>query len=127
MYRFRQGYYADIRKERRCTSTVVYKNGILSENKERLTDGAFLRVFDGKMWYYASTENPDNIQKELDGLYELAEYNADIEKHPVVARFETNKDKKLRFAKNNVENVTRDRKKKILTDLFPRRFEISRN
>lgn len=55
MYRFRQGYYADIRKERRCTSTVVYKNGILSENKERLTDGAFLRVFDGKMWYYAST------------------------------------------------------------------------
>lgn len=82
MLRFRQGSYADIRKERRCTSTVVYKNGILSENKERLTDGAFLRVFDGKMWYYASTENPDNIQKELDGLYELAEYNADIEKHP---------------------------------------------
>ena len=119
MYRFRQGYYADIRKERRCTSTVVYKNGILSENKERLTDGAFLRVFDGKMWYYASTENPDNIQKELDGLYELAEYNADIEKHPVVALFEMNKDKKLRFAENNVENIPRDRKKKILTDLFP--------
>lgn len=67
MYRFRQGFYADVRTERRHTSTIVYKNGILTENKERVTDGAFIRVFDGKMWYYASTENPENIQKEQIG------------------------------------------------------------
>ena len=61
MYRFRKGYYADVRTERRCTSAVIYKNGVLAENKERVTDGAFIRVFDGKMWYYASTETLSNV------------------------------------------------------------------
>lgn len=93
MYRFRKGYYADVRTERRCTSAVIYKNGVLAENKERVTDGAFIRVFDGKMWYYASTETLLNVQKELDGLYELAEYCADIEENPVVKRFEINRAK----------------------------------
>lgn len=69
------------------------QNGVLAENKERVTDGAFIRVFDGKMWYYASTETLSNVQKELDGLYELAEYCADIEENPVVKRFEINRAK----------------------------------
>ena len=78
MYRFRKGYYADVRTERRCTSAVIYKNGVLAENKERVTDGAFIRVFDGKMWYYASTETLSNVQKELDGLYEAIQDFIDV-------------------------------------------------
>ena len=119
MYRFRQGFYADVRTERRHTSTIVYKNGVLTENKERVTDGAFIRVFDGKMWYYASTENPENIQKELDGLYELAEANPEIDAHPIVRRFEVNREKKYLFKVCSTENIPRERKQKLLTDLFP--------
>lgn len=119
MYRFRQGFYADVRTERRHTSTIVYKNGVLTENKERVTDGAFIRVFDGKMWYYASTENPENIQKELDGLYELAEANPEIDAHPLVRRFEVNREKKYLFKDCSTENIPRERKQKLLTDLFP--------
>ena len=119
MYRFRKGYYADVRTERRCTSAVIYKNGVLAENKERVTDGAFIRVFDGKMWYYASTETLLNVQKELDGLYELAEYCADIEENPVVKRFEINRAKTFLFKDCSTESVARDEKQKLLKELFP--------
>lgn len=119
MYVFRKGYYADVRTERRYASTIAYKNGVLAENKERTVVGAFIRVFDGKMWYYASTETLADVQKELDGLYELAEYNEAIDENPVVSRLEVNRDQKFLFAEENVEKTPREEKQKLLTDLFP--------
>ena len=35
MYRFREGYYADVRRERRVTTNITFKNGVLAENRER--------------------------------------------------------------------------------------------
>ncbi len=119
MYRFREGYYADVRRERRVTTNITFKNGVLAENRERVTDGAFIRVFDGKMWYYASTENPDEVQKELDGLYALASPDPAIAEHPLVKRLEVNRDKRIRFGDNSVEAVPRAEKQKLLTELFP--------
>lgn len=124
---FKEGYYADVRTERRFSSMIAYKNGVLAENKERIVSGAFIRVFDGKRWFYASTESVDEIQKELDGLYELAEYNATISEHPVVKRFEVNKDKIDRFSACSVEKVKKADKQALITsafNLFPKFPEI---
>ena len=69
MYNFKQGYYADVRTEDRFNTTVAYVNGALKELKERREKRAFIRVFDGKMWYYASTTDINEVQEKLDGLY----------------------------------------------------------
>lgn len=119
MIHFKKGYYADVRCERRYSSVLSYKNGVLANDLERVVSGAFIRVFDGKRWFYASTESLDEIQKELDGLYELAEYNEDIENHPVVKRFEVNKDHIDRYSACSVEKVKKADKQALLTAAFP--------
>lgn len=68
MYRFRQGFYADVRTECRHTSTIVYKNGVLTENKERVTDGAFIRVFDGKVCVMPPRRTPKIYRRSWTGF-----------------------------------------------------------
>lgn len=36
--------------------------------KTRVERRAFLRVYDGKLWYYASVTDLEHLQKALDGL-----------------------------------------------------------
>ena len=50
----------------------------MDEAKETTEVKAFIRVFDGKMWYYTSTVDIDNIQQALDELYGYATPNPDI-------------------------------------------------
>ena len=73
MIRFRNGYYADIRVEDRSRTVISYKAGALEEMRNRREKQAFLRVYDGKLWYYASTTDTGSLQKTLDGLYAAAE------------------------------------------------------
>ena len=54
MYKFKNGYYADVRIEDRFAANAQYQNGQLREAKETVEKKAFIRVFDGKMWYYTS-------------------------------------------------------------------------
>ena len=70
MFNFRKGFYADIRIEDRFTTDINYKNGVAEQCRELQEKKAFLRVFDGKMWYYASTDNVNDLQRELDDLYD---------------------------------------------------------
>ena len=88
MYRFNENFYADVRIENRYTSEVRFKNGQLEECKEVEIKKAFLRVFDGEMWYYASTSAVDRIQEELDALYAYATPCKDILNHPIVKLFQ---------------------------------------
>ncbi|MBR4442358.1 MAG: TldD/PmbA family protein, partial [Clostridia bacterium] len=90
MIQFRDGYYADIRTEDRSRTVISYKAGILEEMKTRVERQAFLRVYDGKLWYYASVTDVDHLQKTLDGLYDAARPNPRILEDPVVRRFEKN-------------------------------------
>ena len=63
MIRFRNDFYADVRTEDRSRTTITYKAGVLEEMKTRVERRAFLRVYDGKMWYYASVTDLANLQR----------------------------------------------------------------
>ena len=54
MLNFRKDLYADVRIEDRFTTSIRYRDGRLEECKETTKKKAFLRVFDGNIWYYAS-------------------------------------------------------------------------
>ena len=66
MIQFREGFYADIRVEDRSRTVISYKAGNLEEMKTREELQAFLRVYDGKLWYYASVTDVDHLQKTPD-------------------------------------------------------------
>jgi len=119
MYSFKPGYYADVRIERCSTANIAYMSGMLKVFTERETCGAFIRVFDGKRWYYASTESLSDVQNQLDRLYGLAAADPAIEDHPTVKRFEVNRAEKKLFAENNVAKIDIERKNDFIKSLFP--------
>lgn len=119
MIQFRDGFYADIRTEDRSSTVISYKDGALEEIKSRAERQAFLRVYDGKLWYYASVTDVEHLQKTLDGLYAAATENPDILEDPVVRRFERNRDEITRFGGCSVRDVPLQEKQALLTSYLP--------
>ncbi|MBR4658526.1 MAG: hypothetical protein IKP26_04645 [Clostridia bacterium] len=119
MIQFKEGYYADIRIEDRFRTTISYKAGVLDEMKTRTEKQAFLRVYDGKLWYYASVTDVDHLQKTLDGLYAAATANPDILEDPTVKRFEVNRDKLSSFADRSVRDIPLAKKQELLLSYLP--------
>lgn len=119
MIKFKNDYYADVRVEDRFSTDIRFLNGSLQESKERKEQRAFIRVFDGEMWYYAATTDIGNIQKTLDGLYGVAKANKDIESNPTVKRFERNKAHLETFKDNSVRNIPIAEKTELLRSLLP--------
>lgn len=115
MYNFKKGFYADVRIEDRFSTIVVVRNGRLDEARETPQIKAFIRVFDGKMWYYTSTVDIDNIQSALDELYQYATPDDNIDSNPIVARYQANKDKRIVFADKSVRNVPLADKIRLVT------------
>ncbi len=118
MLRFRQGYYADVRVEDRYTTSVRYRNGVAEENKSSCVKKAFIRVFDGKMWYYASTYKLDDLQSELEALYAAATPDYFVHDHPAIKKLQVHTKKKLRFAGDCVKDVPAENKQAVLTQRF---------
>ncbi len=116
---FRKDLYADIRTERRFTTQIGIVNGEIKQATELDTDQAFIRVFDGEMWYYSSVSETDNLQEELDALYAFAKPNENVFSHPVVEAFEVNRDKIMRFADCCVDKVPLKGKAEFLTASLP--------
>ena len=52
MPNFRKDFYADVRREKRYASDVRFIGPNLAECRESTIEKAFIRVYDGKMWYY---------------------------------------------------------------------------
>ena len=119
MIQFRSGFYADVRVEDRSRTVISYKAGALEEMRSRREKQAFLRVYDGKMWYYASTTNTDSLQKTLDGLYAAAEENPNILEDPVVRRFEKNRDEVMTFTDCSVRDIPLSEKQALLLSYLP--------
>ncbi len=119
MIQFRDGFYADVRTEDRSRTTITYKSGALEEMKTRVERRAFIRVYDGKMWYYSSVTDLAHLQKTLDGLYDAATPNADIQNDPVVRRFERNRDTLLSFADSSVRDIPSKDKQALLLSYLP--------
>lgn len=116
MYKFKQDYYADVRIEDRFAANAQYQNGQLYEAKERTEKKAFIRVFDGKMWYYTSTDDVSHVQNALDELYGYATPNKHINEHPIVAKYQVNKDEIIRYAQNSVKNIPLQNKLDLILD-----------
>ena len=118
MVKFKEGFYADVRVETLFTTSIKYRDGALEESKNTTIKKAFLRVFDGDMWYYSSTYKLDDLQGELDRLYENATPDKNIGKNGTVKRFESNKADIKKFKKGCVKDVSIAEKGKMLTDKF---------
>lgn len=118
MIKFKEGFYADVRVETLFTTSIKYRDGALEESKTTTTKKAFLRVFDGDMWYYASTYKLDDLQGELDRLYANATANKDIAKNGTVKRFESNKADIKKFKTHCVKDISVSEKGRLLTDKF---------
>jgi len=116
MYRFNDGFYSDVRTEDRYTTRISYVNGQKRECKVRAEKRAFIRVFDGKTWFYASTTDLNDIQHELDKLYANAKRNPKIASNRMVRRFEVNSDVVMQFAPISVRNVSIAKKEELLSD-----------
>jgi len=119
MIYFRNGFYADVRVEDRFRTVISYKDGALEEMKTREEKQAFLRVYDGKLWYYASTTDVAHLQKTLDGLYAAATENPHILEDPIVRRFERNQDALNSFGGCSVRDVPLRDKQALLLAYLP--------
>ena len=119
MIEFKQDYYADVRIENRFSTNISYLDGKLTESKERREERAFVRVYDGEMWYYASTTDTRHIQKTLDDLYAVAKPNPNIKENPVVKRFEVNKAHLETFKNNSVRDISLSEKTELLRSFLP--------
>lgn len=110
MYKFSKGLYSDVRVEDRYVAQIVVSEDEVRQCRELREKKAFLRVYDGKKWYYASTDDVNRIQDMLNELAEYASPDDGIDENPVVKAFEVNKDVIMRFADNCVADVPLERK-----------------
>ncbi len=120
MYNFQKGFYADVRIEDRFSTLIRLQNGQLHEAKETTEKKAFIRVYDGKMWYYTSTTDVTNVQSALDDLYKYAQRNEDIDNHPIVKRYQVNKDCKMVFENRCVKDIPFAQKYALVTSTADR-------
>ena len=65
MYIFPKDLYTDIRIEKVSLTNISLENFELKQNKTRTDQGAMIRIFDGKRWYYSATTDLDNLQMKL--------------------------------------------------------------
>ena len=119
MIQFRKGFYADVRIEDRSSTEIIYQDGRLQELRNPVERQAFLRVYDGKLWYYASVTDLDHLQATLDGLYATATENPRILEDPIVQRFEVNRDSCLQFRDCSVRDVPLQEKQALLKSYLP--------
>lgn len=85
-------------------------------------------MFDGQIWYYASTSRLEDIQSELDALYLMGRPDCDIEANEIVKRFQINRDKKLKFSDRRVKDISIQDKREFLyaqSSLFQGRYQKS--
>jgi len=110
MFQFPKGLYVDVRIEDHFTTRITYKNNELQEQKVRTTKGAFIRVFDGDKWYYASLTNLDKIQEQINTLASMANPNDLINKHPYVSMYEVNHEELLQYQDNSLKDISLEAK-----------------
>lgn len=119
MYKFPEGLYTDVRLEDTSLVEITYQNGDLRENLKRNSKGGFIRVYDGERWYYSSTTDVANIQKEIDQLGLMAKKNQRIEEDPIVKKFQANRGEFYQFKDNNLRDISQEEKLNLLTSYFP--------
>lgn len=124
MLQFPENLYADVRIEDVTETEIDFENGVLRENKQRSTVGAFLRVYDGQRWYYCATTALDHLQQELDSLSAMATPNPAIRENPVVRRYQVHVDRVMRFEACDIRRVPNAEKLAALESYLPLLREV---
>ncbi len=119
MYQFPKNLYTDVRIEKVIKTKIVLENFELKQNKVSNEEGAMIRIFDGNRWYYSATTEMEHLQEEIDKLAEMAIPNPDINEHPVVKRFEVNKETCLRYVDSDVSKIHKKKKLEMLQTYIP--------
>jgi TldD protein len=115
MVLFPEHLYTDLRIEDVSETKIQYTLGILDEVKQKNYRAAFIRIFDGKRWYYSATTELENLQGEIDALAAMATANARILQEPVVRKLEINTDDCLRFeGDRDISRISIQRKTELL-------------
>ena len=118
MFDFKEGFYSDVRIEDRFTTSIRYRNGALEESKQSSVKKAFIRVYDGKMWYYASTYRTGAVQEELEKLYAMATPDPAIIDDAAVRRLQGNRAELIKFSGDCVKDVPIEKKRALLENVF---------
>jgi len=119
MFNFPEGLYTDVRIEESVATVILYSNTTLDDVKIRTTKGAFIRLYDGKRWFYSTTTNLDNIQAEIDSLAAMAVPDPKILQNPIVSKFESNQGEYLKFSGDkDVSKISITDKKELIESFF---------
>ena len=118
-YNFPEGLYVDIRIEHVFNTAVRYIKREMQECKEQKYSAAFIRVYDGEMWYYASTSDLEGIQSEINSLAAIAKKNDKIKESKIYKNLSENKDEVMAFIGREVRNVPLDNKINHLQGIMP--------
>ena len=119
MFRFPDGVYVDIRIEKVFETKIQNTLGTLEELKERKYEGALIRLFDGKRWYYSSITDVNSIQDEINRLYNISEPNKDIYNHAIVKKFEVHTESYLNFIDNSIDLISKEEKLNLVNGYYP--------
>jgi TldD protein len=114
MFKFPENLYVDVRIEETFETKISFKKMILQEQKVRRNKGAFVRVYDGNRWYYASTTDVEAVQDQIDTLAKMAKPNPEINNHPIVRQFEVHKDNLIQYKHSSITEVPIAEKKAML-------------
>ncbi len=110
MVRFPSGLYSDIRIEEVWSTVAGLVVGRLEQFVSRHYRAAFVRVWDGRRWYYSSTSDTSALQSELDSLAAMASPSPGIASDPLVVRMQANTGRHLSFDGRHVAAVPREAK-----------------
>ena len=114
-FNFPDNLYCDVRIEDNKQAWYQMQDEEVLGNGEACIKGAKIRIFDGKLWYTAETNDIDNIQEKIDELAKLASPNPKILENPIVKNFNVNKASILKFqGKNNLRNLTKEDREGIV-------------
>ncbi|MCR4733859.1 MAG: TldD/PmbA family protein [Treponema sp.] len=114
-FRFPENLYTDVRIEDQKSAYYRMRNDDVLVNGETQILGAMIRVFDGKIWYTAETNDINSIQEKIDELAKLAKPNPKILKNPIVKNLSVNKDKIIKFdGEKSLRNLTKKDREEIV-------------
>ncbi|MCL2171422.1 MAG: TldD/PmbA family protein [Defluviitaleaceae bacterium] len=119
-YVFPKGLFADVRIEHIFATHVSFMKREMKNCREQKYSAAFVRVFDGKMWYYSSTTDLGGIQGEIDSLAKLAEPNSDLAQNEVFKRLGSCQDTVMSYIGNEASSVDLDDKINLLRGMMPK-------
>lgn len=114
MFKFPKGLYVDVRIVETFDTKISFKKFTLQEQKIRNNKGAFIRVFDGKRWYYSSTTDINGIQNQVDTLAQMASPDPDILQHPIVKAFEVHQETIVQYQEQSVTEIPVQQKLELL-------------